>query len=188
MNNKTGEVKSTDFQVSKIEQVIQKYTPLINKLSYQLYSQYSSVIDFNDAKQEVMICLYRCLMKYNSEKATFIAYFKTAVKRLQSRFYHSYYHAININLKTVEVKADEDEDSTLPSFDWLVNRGNTTNPRRLRPLLSKKSQRCYDLFMKERDIHPWLISKKLKLSRYHAQRRYDEFKKELAKVADLGIY
>jgi len=172
------------FKVSNTEEILKKYNPLVTKLAYQFYGRYHSVLDFNDAKQEVTICLYRCLMKYDKTKSSFVTYFKSAVERMMSRYYYSYFHAVNIAQRTVEVKETDDEDSSKPSFNYLVNKSKETNPRRLRPLLSNKSQRLYDLFMKEGKITRWLIARKLKISRFHAQERYDDFKKELAEVTE----
>jgi hypothetical protein len=181
------EVKTSDFKVSNIQEIIKKYNPLINKLAYQFYSRYNSVLDFNDAKQEITICLYRCLVKYNGEK-TFIAYFRTSVARLMSRFYYSYFHSIEINQNTVDTRESDEDDSSKPTFDWLVNQNRESQPRRLRPLLSSKNQRLYDLFMKEGKISKWLIAKKLKVSRFYADKKYESFKKELAIITDRRIY
>jgi hypothetical protein len=146
------------------------------------------VIDFNDAKQEVTICMYRCLLRYKSDKATFVAYFRSSVERLMSRFYYSYFHSININQRAVEVKDTDDDESTKPSFDWLVNQNKDTTPSKMRLMLTDNNQRLFDLYFEEGKINEWLISKKLNISRLDATRRLSAFKKELAVVADIRIH
>lgn len=185
---RSDEVKSSDFKVSNIQEILKKYNPLINKLSYQFYSRYHSVIDFNDAKQEITMTLYQCLLRYRPDKGTFLAYFRASVAQKLSRYFYSYMHDIQINQNLVETRDSDDEDSSKPTFDWLVNKNRDTTPLMLRPHLSNRSQRLYDLFMKEGKINKWLIAKKLRISRFYADRRYNEFKKELAIVAGKRLY
>lgn len=187
MSFKTDVIQDSDFQVSKATEVIKKFTPLINKEAYKFYSRYNSILDFNDAKQEITICMYKCLLRYDPEKSHFITYFRTAVNRLMSRFYYSYLHSIQINQNTVDTNELNESNERVDSLDRVINQKeiDTTvevNPGLLRVMLSEGSQKLYDLFMVENKINPWLISKRFKLSRYFAQQMFENFKQEVAEV------
>lgn len=160
---------SSRFTVSNIEEVIEEFTPLITKLSYQLYSQYNSVIDFNDARQEILICLYRCLLHYDSQKSKFITYFICSANKLRSRFYYEYFNAIELKKRSVELNFD------MPALSESY----------IRIHLSDESKEIYDVFEKEQKVSSWIISRNMDISRYSAEKKYENFKKEVAKVVGI---
>lgn len=87
------------------DEMVLSYSRLIQKLAYHLYSQYHTVLDFEDARQEVLILFYRCCLYYNpSKNVKFITFFISSFKRLKSRLYYSYFHQINVANKSIPME------------------------------------------------------------------------------------
>lgn len=172
---------SGEFSVKNVNALVIKYRPLITKLSYELYSKYNQVIDYNDAKQEVLVCLYKCLLRYDPKKACFITYFKTAVSRLKSQLYFEYFH----QLKLLQGSIDDPEMRILESIptrdkdadaEWKFNSFMLSK-------LSKDAKKIYRVvYLSTGKISPWLISKKLRKTRYNSKILFDQFKSEVSNV------
>ena len=172
---------------SNAEQLIREYEPLISKCACKFHNRYRSIIDFEDARQEVRLLFYRCLKTYNKERASFIAYFNRAFGLLMSRFYYTHSNNININQKRVDPKvlSDEESNSGITAMEEMGVLGKTQPLRSVRPYLSKEAKEVWDLLMYDNRANPFMLHKRLGLSRLYAKRRYQSFVDEISQAKEF---
>lgn len=181
-------VKRVELSLTK-DEMVTKYTPLINKLAYQFYSKYFTIIDFHDAKQEVLVCFQRCLDMYDYQKSTFIHFFYTSYYRLRSRYYHSHKNSIHLNINTVHIpinSEDVERENICSMLDmYSYKRSSTCRRIELKYLISDKHLPLYEIFLSENKISKHLIHKKLGVSRYEAANMLCDFKTEISQLREI---
>lgn len=169
--------------------IIKQYTPLIEKFTYQFYQQYHTVLDYEDARQEVLLCLWRCLLRYDPNQSKFITFFFCSFGRMKSRFYWSYFHQINIEQKKDDTAMSTDGKRVVSDEDVDVTRSEERfvqdEKLDIRKYLTPESLQVYGVYLKCFRVNPHLVSKELNLSRYHARERCDKFKSEVARFCEV---
>lgn len=153
------------YNPAQFDQVAKNLGPLITKLTGQFHQQYQSFIEFDDAKQEILICLFRCLKRFQAGKGYFIPYFIKAVDLLKKNYYYRNFHSMNVLQKSGELSESLQYQEV--KFEFHLH-------------LSKESQEVYQLFLEEGRISAWLFARKKKKSRYFANPQYQKFVDELA--------
>ncbi len=177
-----------DFKPENYNAIIKQYEPLINKFTYQFYQQYNSVLDYQDAHQEVMLCFWKCLLEFNPEKAKFITFFYRCFFMMKSRFYYSYFHQINIAQRKEETalatdgkRVSSDEEDQINSDERFA----VDEKLDIRRHLSAESLEVYEVYLRSFRVNPWLVSKQIGVSRYVGKEKYDQFRREVAIFFDL---
>jgi len=178
-----------DYTPTNINFFIKKLNPLIINLSNRFYSSYKPILDFDDAKQEILICLYRCLKCYRKSKCHFVVYFKKSCINEIRRYYRDNYHEILRYRKSVDIHDTSvfnlnskylDLNSPVICFNPFVRES-------YREKLSSKNKEIFDLFISSGKANSNLIHRKLGESRYYSSIRYKNFKKEVAQINENSI-
>lgn len=178
------------FSIKNVDKLLKDYSPLINKFSYILYQKYHTVMDFEDAQQEVRMCMLRCLNRYDPKEFKFMTYFYAAFARMKSRYYYSFFHEINIQQHKQEeyfnFEGDSSMDLKLEAERFIDKKSLSAYQQyNIRPHLSSESVEVFDLYMERLKISSWLVAKQFNLSRYFAKQRFDNFKREVAEICKV---
>ena len=167
----------------------------IRGMSRVIHKQYHSVLEYEDARQHVRMCLWLCLKYYDPQRFKFMTYFYSSFERLRKSLYYEYRSQIDVRAKTNDnivsyEGCNSDEPYTVKNEERSMSYTRKTSTGiieiDIRCKLSNDCVPVFDLYMRSFKISPWLVSKELKISRYDGRIQYRKFLKEVANLLEVG--